>query len=115
MEFECENKSSLMCVFHLLGSTSRTFYKELKLFDKLSLFLLLNGVNLFGVYGDLGLFSSSSNKIYSSIKHTRKSILVLPMTQSKEISVSLIEHEAPNNLTVFRVKVLSVNAHVLLQ
>ena len=37
------------------------------------------------------------------------------MTQYKGISVVLVEQEAPHNFAVFRVKVLSVNVHVLVQ
>ena len=57
--------------------------------------------------------SSSCSRIYSSVKHTRKSIigLVQLMTQYKGIRVVLIEQEAPNNLAVFKVKVLPVNVH----
>ena len=36
------------------------------------------------------------------------------MTQYEGISVVLIEQEAPNNLAVFRAKVLSVNVHFVL-
>ena len=63
----------------------------------------------------LPIYSSSSSRGYFSIKHTRKSTIVLLMTQYKGISVVLIEQEAPNKLAVFRVKILPVNVHVLLQ
>ena len=53
---------------------------------------------------------SGSNRIYSPIKLISKNKIALLITQyKKKISVVLVEQEAPNNLVVFRVKVLSVN------